>query len=226
MNFVGVMLNMIVDALPNLGSVIAIMICLPLTFGITNVSAITLLLGVYYGSIYGGSTAAVFIDTSGTPQSTATAFDGYPMARAGKPGKTISRALTASIFGGVFSYVILTFTAPWIVVSTLRFGSFETRVLILVGLTYIPSVPANNQLKRLAVGVLGLLLVCVDVSPFSAESRFTLDTFALNSGIDLVAVIVDVFAFSEALDRVERMRRETRMEDDTSYRVQFPSLGE
>lgn len=64
------------------------------------------------------------------------------------------------------------------------------------------------------------------MSPFSAESRFTFDIFALNSGIDLVAVIVGVFALSEVLDRVERMRREARVENGTSCRVQLPSLGE
>ena len=89
MNFVGVMLGMIVGALPGLGSVVAITICLPFTFGMTSVSAIALLLGVYCGSICGGSIAAVLINTPGTPQSAATAFDGYPMARAGKPGKAI-----------------------------------------------------------------------------------------------------------------------------------------
>ena len=45
MNFVGVMLGMIVGALPGLGSVVAITICLPFTFGMTSVSAIALLLG-------------------------------------------------------------------------------------------------------------------------------------------------------------------------------------
>ena len=119
MNFVGVMLGMIVGALPGLGSVVAITICLPFTFGMTSVSAIALLLGVYCGSICGGSIAAVLINTPGTPQSAATAFDGYPMARAGKPGKAIGWALAASIFGGVFSCVILTFAAPQIAVFAL-----------------------------------------------------------------------------------------------------------
>ena len=202
MNFVGVMLGMIVGALPGLGSVVAITICLPFTFGMTSVSAIALLLGVYCGSICGGSIAAVLINTPGTPQSAATAFDGYPMARAGKPGKAIGWALAASIFGGVFSCVILTFAAPQIAVFALQFGPLETCAL------------------------LGLLLACVGMSPFSAESRFTFDIFALNSGIDLVAVIVGVFALSEVLDRVERMRREARVENGTSCRVQLPSLGE
>lgn len=122
--------------------------------------------------------------------------------------------------------MILTFAAPQIAVFALQFGPLETCALILMGLTCISSVSANNQFKGLAMGVLGLLLACVGMSPFSAESRFTFDIFALNSGIDFVAVIVGVFALSEVLDRVERMRREARVENGTSCRVQLPSLGE
>lgn len=226
MNFVGMMLGMIVGVLSGLGSVVAITICLPFTFGMASASAIALLLGVYCGSIYGGSVAAVFVNTPETPQSAATTFDDYPMARAGKPGKTIDWALAASIFGGVFSCVILTFTVPQIAVFALRFGPLGTYTLILMGLIYTSSVSANNQFKGLAIGVFGLLLTCVDMSPFSTESRFTFDIFALNNGIGLVAIIVGVFALSEILDRVERIQHETRVENDTSYWAQLPSLGE
>lgn len=67
------------------------------------------------------------------------------------------------------------------------------------------SVSANNQFKGLAMGVLGCCSAVWACPRFPAESRFTFDIFALNSGIDLVAVIVGVFALSEVLDRVERI---------------------
>ena len=68
----------------------------------------------------------------------------------------------------MFSCVILTFAAPQIAVFALQFGPLETCALILMGLTCISSVSANNQFKVLAMGVLGLLLACVGMSPFSA----------------------------------------------------------
>lgn len=118
-NLVSVMLGMIVGALLSLGSVVAITIYLSFTFDMTGVSAIALLLGVCCDSICGNPIAAVFISTLGAPQSVATAFDGYPMARAGKPGEATGWALAASIFRGVFSCVILTFAAPQIAVFAL-----------------------------------------------------------------------------------------------------------
>lgn len=85
MNFVGVMLGMIVGALPGLGSVVAITICLPFTFGMASVSASP----CCSGSTAAPSVAAPLPPCSSIrperPSPAATAFDGYPMARAGKP---------------------------------------------------------------------------------------------------------------------------------------------
>ena len=226
MNFIGTFIGMIIGALPGLGSVVAITICLPFTFGMNSIAAIAMLLGVYCGSICGGSISAVLINTPGTPQSAATAFDGFPMARAGKAGKAIGWALAASIFGGAFSCIVLAVAAPQSARFALQFGPLETFALILMGLTCISSVSMENQSKGLAMGLLGLLLACVGMSPFSAEARFTFDTFALISGIDLVAVIVGVFALAEVLDRVERMRREPASGDVASCNIDMPRLSE
>lgn len=225
-NFAGVLIGMIIGALPGLGSVVAITICLPFSFGMESIPAVAMLLGVYCGSICGGSISAVLINTPGTPQSAATALDGHPIAKAGQPGKAIGWALAASIFGGVFSCLILAMAAPQIAKFALRFGALETFALILMGLTCISSVSTENLFKGLVAGVLGLLLACVGTTPFSSELRFTFNIFALNSGIDLVAVIVGVFALSEVLDRAERMLHEGRVEATMACRVQMPSFSE
>lgn len=49
----GTFLGVVVGALPGLGSILGITLCLPFTFGMSNAAAISLLLGVYAGSVYG-----------------------------------------------------------------------------------------------------------------------------------------------------------------------------
>lgn len=210
MNLMGVMVGMIIGALPGLGSVVAISICLPFTFGMQPLQAMALLLGVYCGSNCGGSVAAVLINTPGTPQAAATSIDGYPMARMGKGGEAIGWALASSIFGGLFSCAVLVVAAPTVASFALRFGPLETFGLILMGLTCISSVSGKNQLKGLTAGVIGLLLACVGMSPFTADARFTFGFYALDGGMDTVAVIVGVFAISEVIDRSERMLHEAQ----------------
>lgn len=223
-NFLGTLVGMIVGALPGLGSVIAITICLPFTFGMDSITAMALLLGVYCGSICGGSISAILINTPGTPQSAATSLDGHPMAKMGKGGLAIGWALSASVFGGLFSCVILMAAAPQIAQVALEFGPLETFALILMGLTCISSVSSGNQFKGFAAGLIGLILASVGGTPFSAEQRLTFDIFALGSGIDLVPVIVGVFALSEVIDRAERMRHEPTVENKLGGVVSFPSL--
>lgn len=226
MNFVGVLVGMVIGALPGLGSVIAISVCLPFTFGMPPLQAMALLLGVYCGSTCGGSIAAVLINTPGTPQSACTALDGYPLAKAGKGGVAIGWALAASIFGGLFSCLILIFAAPLLATFALRFGPLEIFGLILMGFTCIASVSGKNLAKGIASSMIGLLLACVGPSPFTGDMRFTFDIFALHAGLDVVPVIIGVFALSEIIDRSEKMLHEPPMDIIRSNIVHMPRLSQ
>lgn len=222
MNFMGVLIGTIIGALPGLGSVVAVSICLPFTFGMEPLQAMALLLGVYCGSTCGGSIAAVLINTPGTPQSACTALDGYPMAKQGKGGVAIGWVVEASIFGGIFSCLVLVVAAPTVAGFALRFGPLETFGLILMGFTCISSVSGKNLLKGLAASMIGLLLGCVGPSPFTGDMRFTFDLEALRSGMDVVPVIVGVFALSEIIDRSERMLHEPASEVIKSNIIHLP----
>ncbi len=226
MNFLGVLIGMVIGALPGLGSVVAVSVCLPFTFGMEPLQAMALLLGVYCGSTCGGSIAAVLINTPGTPQSACTALDGYPMARQGRGGAAIGWVVAASVFGGLFSCVVLVIAAPTIASFALRFGPLETFGLILMGFTCISSVSGKSLLKGVASSMLGLLLACVGASPFTGDMRLTFGLFALRSGMDVVPVIIGVFALSEIIDRAERMLHEPQTDVIHSNIVKLPRLRE
>ncbi len=87
--FIGTVLGVIVGVLPGLGSVIGITMVLPFTFTMGQIPALALMLGIYCGSVYGGSISAIVINTPGTPQAAATALDGFPMAQRGEADLTI-----------------------------------------------------------------------------------------------------------------------------------------
>ena len=80
---VGLAGGIMVGALPGLTGTMAMALLLPLTYGLASIPGVMLLLGVYCGSIYGGSITAILINTPGTPASAATSLDGYPMAQKG-----------------------------------------------------------------------------------------------------------------------------------------------
>nr|WP_255484296.1 tripartite tricarboxylate transporter permease [Agarivorans sp. B2Z047] len=72
----GVVGGIVLGALPGLTATMGVTILLPFTFGMESTSALVMLIGVYIGGIYGGSIAAILLNTPGTPASAATVLVG------------------------------------------------------------------------------------------------------------------------------------------------------
>ena len=58
--------GVIIGAIPGVGPAVAIAILLPATFSLDPIVGLTLLLGIYGSSMYGGAIPAVLINTPGT----------------------------------------------------------------------------------------------------------------------------------------------------------------
>ena len=197
----GTVLGIILGAMPGIGSTVAVAIVLPFTLAMTQAPAILLLLSVYAGSVYGGSISAILINTPGTPQSAATCFDGFPMSRRGEAGQALGWATIGSVVGGLVSAIVLIFTAPQLAAFALNFGPVETFALILLGLTCIVSVSGGSLVKGLLAGVIGIFLSTIGGDPITGEPRFTFGNWQLIAGINLLAVVIGVFALSEVFLR-------------------------
>ncbi|MEM8541038.1 MAG: tripartite tricarboxylate transporter permease [Pseudomonadota bacterium] len=193
----GVIIGTFVGALPGLGTVVALAMMLPLTFAIDSGPAIVLLLSVYVSSVYGGSVSAILINVPGTPQSAATVMDGYPMTVAGRAGEALGWATGASIFGGIFSVLILMIAAPSLSLVAINFGSIEILALIIFSMTTIAWVSQGNTIKGLLAALLGLFLSTVGQDNFTGLSRFDYGNFALSAGFHVIPILVGVFALSE-----------------------------
>lgn len=197
----GTVLGIVLGAMPGIGSTVAVAIVLPFTLTMSQAPAILLLLAVYAGSVYGGSIAAILINTPGTPQSAATCLDGYPMAKRGDAGLALGWATIASVIGGLASAVVLIFAAPQLAAVALEFGPIETFALILLGMTCIVSVSTGSVVKGLMAGMIGIFLSTVGGDPILGEMRFTFDNWQLFAGFNLLAVVIGVFALSEVFVR-------------------------
>ena len=204
----GTAFGIIVGALPGLGSVVAITIILPFTFSMSVIPSVALVLAVYCASVYGGSISAILINTPGTPQSAATVLDGYPMARRGEADLALGWATAASVIGGLFSTVVLVLAAPELAAVALRFGPIETFALICLALTCIAGVSRGSMLKGVFAGVLGLFLATVGSDPVTGDIRFDFGYFPLSAGIDLIPVLVGIFALAEVFARVAERHAE------------------
>jgi len=202
----GTVLGVVIGALPGLGSVVGLSICLPFTFGMETVPSLALLLGVYCGSVYGGSISAILINSPGTPQSAATMLDGYPMAERGEAGQALGWATAASVVGGLLSCIVLILAAPQLARFATRFGSVEVFGLILLALTCIAAVSKGSMVKGLAMGAAGLFVALIGTDPVTGAARFTFGIEFLTAGLDLISVVIGLFALSEAFSRLALRR--------------------
>ncbi len=195
----GVIVGIVIGSLPGLTATMGVALFLPVTFGMDAVTGILLLIGVYFGSIYGGSIAAILLNTPGTPASAATALDGYALTKQGKAGKALGIAAISSGFGGLLSALMLIFISPQLARIALDFSAPEMFGLAVFGLSIISSISGGSVLKGLIAGVFGLVICTIGMDPMTSYPRFTYDNISLLNGLNFIPVMIGLFAVSEAL---------------------------
>lgn len=206
----GVVGGIVLGALPGLTATMGVAILLPFTFGMESTPALVMLIGVYIGGIYGGSIAAILLKTPGTPASAATVLDGHTLAAKGQAARALSISAVASFIGGLISTIVLIAIAPLLANFALRFNAPEYFALALFGLTIIASVSAQNILKGLLAGTIGLLVSTIGLDPISSVPRFTFGVMDLYSGVNVIPVLIGLFALSEAINQIEKLLHEKR----------------
>ena len=202
--FIGVLLGTLVGVLPGLGSAATIALLLPITYHIPTTSAVIMLAGIWYGSMYGGSTTAILLRVPGESASVMTCIDGFEMAKRGRAGAALGISAFGSFIAGTVGLVGLIFLAPPLANFALSFGPPEYFALTLVGLSLVSFLGSGVWTKALVMAALGLLLGTVGLDPVVSHERFTFGVLSLQSGIDLVPMVMGLFGLSQVFSMLDR----------------------
>ncbi|MEK4145649.1 tripartite tricarboxylate transporter permease [Robertmurraya sp. FSL W8-0741] len=202
---IGLLIGISIGSLPGLTSTMGVALILPVTFGMEAVSGILLLVGVYFGSVYGGSLTAILINTPGTPASAATALDGFALAKRGLANKALTVSTIASTIGGLLSVIVLILVAPQLANFALKFSAPESFALALFGLSIVSSISGKSMSKGLIAGLIGLLIATIGLDPIGGFPRFTFDSMDLMTGVNFIPVMIGLFAASEAFHSMENL---------------------
>lgn len=198
----GVIVGQFVGAVPGIGPVIVMAIAIPFTFGMNPLAAIAFLVAVNKGGTVGGAIPAVLINTPGTPDSAATALDGYPLAKQGKPLKATKMALFSSVTGDLFSDIVLiTVSAPLAIIA-LRMGPVEIACLIIFAFSVLTGLVGSSLIKGVISALVGLLGATVGSDPENYTPRFIQGHFEFYEGFPLISVAIGSLAVSEILRRL------------------------
>jgi TctA family transporter len=135
----------------------------------------------------------------GTPASAAYANEAYQMTVKGQAELALGTCLVFSAIGGLFGTIVLILFSPSLAEFALQFSSFEYFWLMVLGLSAAVFVGSGSKLKASISLVIGLLIACVGMENPAAHPRFTFGLPELMSGIELIPMMVGLFAVSELL---------------------------
>ena len=195
---VGSVGGVVIGAIPGVGAAVAIAILLPATFSLDPIIGLTVLLGIYGSSMYGGAIPAVLINTPGTAVNALTTYEGTPMTRRGEARRALSLAYSASFVGGVFSVVCLILLSPVLAWIAPQFGSREIFLAALLGIVLVVLAHRGRILAAGMMACFGIWLNTIGLEPIQYSQRYTFGQSWLSGGIDLIVVVLGLFALSQA----------------------------
>lgn len=204
MLLLGTMIGLYLGAIPGLGGMVGFALLIPFTFGMDPVVAFALLLGMYAVTTTSDTLTAVLLGVPGTGAAAATVVDGYPMTQRGEGMRALGAAYTASAIGGVLGAFSLAVSVPLIKPIILAFGPPEFFMLGALGLTYVGALSGRSVSKGVVAALFGLLLSTVGYSTQGGVARFTFEVNYLLDGLQLVPVILGLFAVPELIELASR----------------------
>ena len=221
-----IIVGTIFGALPGVSATMAVALGLPFTYSMQPVPAIVFLVAVYCSSITGGSITAILFKIPGVPSSAPTTFDGYPMAQRGEAGKALGIALGSSAIGGLVSALAMLTLSPQLTQAALSFSPSDIFAITFMGLSILTCLDSKNILRTLISGLLGLLLACVGQDPMYAVQRLTFGSGELIAGLEMIPVLIGIFAVTEVLKQTKKRDKLTADEGTASVNTKMPSFKE
>ena len=221
-----IVVGTIFGALPGVSATMAVALGLPFTYSLQPIPAIVFLVAVYCSSITGGSITAILFKIPGVPSSAPTTFDGYPMAQRGEAGKALGIALGSSAIGGLVSALAMLTLSPQLTQAALSFSPSDIFAVTFMGLSILTCLDSKNILRTLISGLLGLLLACVGQDPMYAVQRLTFGSGELIAGLEMIPVLIGIFAVTEVLKQTKKRETLKSDEGNASVNTKMPSFRE
>lgn len=219
----GITLGIMIGVLPGIGPLATVGMLLPLTFYAPPTEAIIMLAGIYYGSMYGGSTAAILLNLPGTAGAAVTCLDGHPMAQQGRAGVALFATTLSSFFGGIVGILILAAFAPLLAAIALNFGSPEYFALMCLGLLAAALAGDGSPSRAFAMIILGLMIGCIGTDVNSGVRRYIFGFNHLSDGVNLVVVTTGLFGIAEVIANAGRVNRSRINDLDLRWRSLLPT---
>jgi TctA family transporter len=229
--FIGSLFGLCVGVIPGLSGHFAMAMVIPFLYTMGPSAGIAFLLAAHAAVAQGGGLTTILFSTPGTGQNAATLLDGPPMRNNGEGGIAVGAAMVACFLGATFGAFTLALLLPALQQVVLIFGPPEVFVLVLLALTFVAVLEEGDIVKSIISALGGLLFAMVGVDNVTNQERFTFGLLELRDGLELVPVILGLFAVAEMFDLWVRGgslmgEKQTTLSARDTQRQIFKGLGE
>ncbi len=200
--------GLLAGALPGISTSMGIVLLLSFTYSLSPMTAFCLLVAAYCGGITGGSITSILFGIPGEPSSVPTVIEGHALAKQGRAAYALWTFLICSIYGGIFSVLVMMVATPLIADFALQFGPPEFFALTVLGLSVVSSLSGKSMVKGFLSCFFGLFLATIGTDGITGGERFTFDTTILLGGISFVVAMVGLLAVSEIFIEAEEPFKE------------------
>ena len=186
---------------------------MPITLILEPTTAFITFGGIYYGAMFGGSTAAILLRMPGEGTSVITVLDGNAMARQGRGAAALATAAIGSFVAGVLGTLALAFSAGYLVQLALRFGPAEYFALMIVAFLSTSVLLGQSMVRGISALLFGVLLGLVGIDMQTGQARMTFGFTQLLDGVDLAVIAIGTIALGELIHAAlhpEPMAQRTR----------------
>lgn len=196
----GVCIGIFIGILPAIGGLTAMALLLPLTFGMDKVAGLSLLMAITAISSTGGSITSILMNIPGESTSVATMIDGFPMTQKGEAGRALGAMLMAASMGAIFGVILAFVMIPLIRPVVMAIGKPELFLIILLGLSFLAVLGRESPIKGLIAGFFGIFISLIGFQESTGVARLTFGSKLLLNRLDLIPVIMGLFAGAELLE--------------------------
>lgn len=221
----GVLIGLLVGVLPGLTFVMGVLLILPFTYSMDAGQALVLMIAVYVAGTYGGVLTAILMNIPGEPNDVALLRDGHTMMRQGRGAEALGWAALAALTGGVVGWLALVFLSKPFASVALKFGSAEYFAVVLLGLMSVLALSGRSVSKSFVSLFGGILLATVGIDDIYGAVRYDFGTDLLRDGINYLAILVGVYALTEALTRFGQRFGGKVAQQPSSVRTALPGLS-
>lgn len=203
--FCSALFGLFVGCIPGLTATMATALLVPITFFMPPVPAVAAIVTATAMAIFSGDIPGALLRIPGTPASAAYTDESYQMTLKGQAELALGAGLVFSAIGGLFGTIVMIFFSPALADVALKFSSFEYFWLVVLGLAGAVFIGNSSVLKAGISLLLGLLVACIGLENPAGHPRFTMGLEQLMSGVELIPMMVGMFAISELLRYITNM---------------------